>query len=73
MAHTHKICSNFKDPGVQYYAGNLFKKQRDEIEKIFMATPPPKPSYGRHNVTISTQQYQSVYFSRDNPCFDGES
>jgi len=43
-AHLFQQCNNFKDPGVQHYGGELFMKLRDQIDDIFLALPPPKPS-----------------------------
>ncbi|EAR92685.1 von willebrand factor type A (vWA) domain was originally protein (macronuclear) [Tetrahymena thermophila SB210] len=74
MAHNHKICTNFKDPGVQGYGGNLFNKQRDQIEKIVMSIDPPKPSYrSSGNVQINSALYTSYYYDPNNPCFEGNS
>lgn len=46
-AHLGEQCNNFKDPGVQHYAGQLFGDLRDEIDATFMTLPPPKPSRPR--------------------------
>lgn len=43
-AHDNKQCNNFKDPGVQFYGGSLFRKIREFAEEIFCNLPPPKPS-----------------------------
>jgi len=43
-AHLFQQCNNFKDPGVQHYGGALFMQLRDQIDDIFLALPPPKPS-----------------------------
>jgi len=43
-AHLFQQCNNFKDPGVQHYGGELFMQLRDQIDDIFLALPPPKPS-----------------------------
>merc|ERR1712224_298393 len=44
LAHLHQQCNNFKDPGVQHYAGPLFSEIRDAADEIFLELPPPKPS-----------------------------
>jgi hypothetical protein len=49
FAHKLQMCNNFKDPGVQHYGGELFRKLRDEADEIFCKLPAPKPtarSYG---------------------------
>lgn len=43
-AYDAQQCNNFKDPGVQTFGGELFKKIRIEIDDIFNNLPPPKPS-----------------------------
>eukprot|EP00732_Lithocolla_globosa_P003985 Lithocolla_globosa_v1_NODE_3438_length_1668_cov_44.847489.p1 type:complete len:497 gc:universal NODE_3438_length_1668_cov_44.847489:57-1547(+) len=43
-AHFLQLCNNFKDPGVQIYGDDMFRKLRDELEDIFMKLPPPVPS-----------------------------
>ncbi|KAL4453933.1 hypothetical protein ABPG74_003816 [Tetrahymena malaccensis] len=74
MAHNHKICTNFKDPGVQGYGGDLFNKQRDQIEKIVMSIDPPTPSYkSSSNVQITSSLFTSHYYDPNNPCFEGNS
>ncbi|KAL4497817.1 hypothetical protein ABPG72_000572 [Tetrahymena utriculariae] len=74
MAHNHKICTNFKDPGVQGYGGNLFSRQRDQIEKIVMSIDPPKPSYkSASNVQINSALFTQHYYDPNNPCFEGNS
>ena len=44
LAHLYQICNNFKDPGVQHYASELFSDTRDRLDNIFITLPPPKPS-----------------------------
>ena len=43
-AHANQICNNFKDPGVQKYGGDLFRKIRDVADDLFSRLPAPKPT-----------------------------
>lgn len=43
-AHLLQQCNNFKDPGIQFYGGEIFHELRDKIEDIFVKLPPPTPS-----------------------------
>eukprot|EP00500_Bicosoecida_sp_ms1_P004821 CAMPEP_0203814586 /NCGR_PEP_ID=MMETSP0115-20131106/5372_1 /ASSEMBLY_ACC=CAM_ASM_000227 /TAXON_ID=33651 /ORGANISM="Bicosoecid sp, Strain ms1" /LENGTH=621 /DNA_ID=CAMNT_0050723467 /DNA_START=34 /DNA_END=1896 /DNA_ORIENTATION=+ len=43
-AHQLQVANNFKDPGVQFYGGTLFRKERDEADATFCRLPPPSPS-----------------------------
>jgi hypothetical protein len=47
FAHRLQQCSNFKDPGVQCYGGDLFKGIRDDADDVFNNLPAPKPSVKR--------------------------
>jgi len=79
-AHLLQQCNNFKDPGIQNYGGELFRRVRDEADDIFCKLPPPKPSIQkpppssvRSNVTrVSAPVSMSYYNSPSNPCFDGD-
>jgi hypothetical protein len=44
-AHVLQQCSNFKDPGMQHYGGELFRDVRDVADDRFNELPAPKPSY----------------------------
>lgn len=46
-AHQLQLANNFKDPGVQFYGGSLFRKERDDADAIFVRLPPPEPSRAR--------------------------
>jgi len=43
-AHKFEYTNNFKDPGIQAYGGDLFKKLRDSADEAFNKLPPPEPS-----------------------------
>jgi len=44
FAHQLEQCNNFKDPGVQFYGGELFKRTQEAADDIFNQLPPPTPS-----------------------------
>lgn len=70
-AHMMQQCNNFKDPGVQGYgSGSLFNHVRDQLDKIFVSLPPPKPS----RATSKTQAPATMagYYSSSAPCFAGQ-
>ncbi|KAJ1555656.1 hypothetical protein HK405_014971 [Cladochytrium tenue] len=72
-AHCLQICNNFKDPGVQVYAGQLFSRLRDEINEIFLQLPAPKPSrraYGTGAAPAAPINMASFY-DRNGGCFAG--
>jgi hypothetical protein len=53
-AHQIQHCTNFMDPGLQSYRGELFKRVVDEGGKIFVELPAPKRSTNRG---ISSSSY----------------
>mmetsp|Transcript_28743 Transcript_28743/g.37726 ORF Transcript_28743/g.37726 Transcript_28743/m.37726 type:complete len:759 (+) Transcript_28743:142-2418(+) len=73
QAHLLQQCNNFKDPGVQHYAGRLFSEIRDVADDAFCKLPPPKPS----RVTVSRRSAapvsMSYYNNAANPCFAEDS
>jgi Mg-chelatase subunit ChlD len=46
LAHSHgaEVCTNFKDPGLKHYGGDLFKRLQDQLESVFLTIPSPKPT-----------------------------
>jgi hypothetical protein len=52
-AHLDQQCTNFKDPGLQNYGGELFESLRDRIDDIFNKLPPPTPSRATSNSSQS--------------------
>jgi hypothetical protein len=43
-SHALEVCSNFKDVGLQGYAGPLFEKMQQIGDEIFCKLPAPKPA-----------------------------
>jgi len=43
-AYYNQQCNNFKDPGVQLFAGNLFNQIRIIADNVFCMLPAPKPT-----------------------------
>jgi hypothetical protein len=39
-----EVCANFKDPGLQNYAGALFSKLQEIGDDAFSKLPPPQPA-----------------------------
>merc|ERR1711998_514873 len=86
-AHELQQCNNFKDPGIQDYAGALFSTIRDRADDIFNSLPPPvasRPtsSYGgsrrsglfsRSSAPSAPPASMASYNSSSAPCFHGES
>lgn len=79
-AHTHQMCNNFKDHGVQFYGGRLFKEIRDATDQKCLELPPPTPSSGcatRGGIpstqpTITRTQMQQTYNNPSGGCIAGE-
>lgn len=69
QAHRLEQCNNFKDPAVQFYGDDKFRKVRDEIDLIFDQLPAPKPSksisysYSSSSSYGFTPSYSSSYRS----------
>lgn len=82
-AHELQQCNNFKDPGIQDYAGNLFSVVRDTADDAFNSLPPPVPSatnsrnsvYGNstsRSLAPSAPISMSAFNSSSAPCFHGD-
>jgi len=78
-AHRLQITNNFKDPGVQGYAGKTFDRVRDVCDDLFLSLPPPTPLHIKEFAKITGQQpaqsnvQMSSYYSAAAPCFSGGS
>ena len=75
-AHSLQLTNNFKDPGVQHYAGPLFCDIRDMADDIFIKLPLPTPSNrvypSRGGVSQSSIPVNmSSYHNSGGTCFAG--
>jgi hemerythrin len=43
------MCTNFKDPGLQLYGGELFRALQNSMDTVFINLPPPVPSIPQYN------------------------
>lgn len=75
-AHQLQLCNNFKDPGVQFYGGDLFRHLRDAAEEVFLTLPPPTPTashsrreggYAAPRPAVNMQSYHNS----STTCFEG--
>lgn len=79
MAHMQRVCINFKDPGLQHYGGNGFRKLRDQFEKLFLSIEPPKPSRKAPPPSVNVPQdnfacmSMSRYLDTRSVCFSGST
>lgn len=64
-AYNFQQCNNFKDPGVQVFAGNFFNQFRDKAEDIFNSIPLPTGTGGYVNARD--------YMNSSVPCFKGNA
>ncbi|WP_411023018.1 hypothetical protein, partial [Salmonella sp. s51228] len=72
-AHLLQQSTNFKDPGLQHYGGNLFGQVRDGADEIFIKMPPPKPTIKPTTAVSAPLTSMHRYHSRGAPCFSGDS
>ncbi len=78
-AHRHMITNNFKDPGVQPYAGKLFTDIRKRLDEVFVSLPAPKPIHLRQMAKlgfVAPQGHRSqprvrmnAYYNARGACF----
>lgn len=85
-AHNNEMCTNFKDPGLQFYGdgdddNTDWKDFRSEMDKIFCSMPPPTASCRQQSYSSYSSSYSapaplanmSSYYDSNGDCFTGES
>lgn len=68
------MCTNFKDPGIQLYGGELFKKLQSTFDTVFIHLPPPVPSiqkYDQHG-NLHVVADMNSYYDYQGGCIHGE-
>ena len=69
-AHLNQQCNNFKDPGVQHFGGQVFQKNRDALDTIFLALPAPEPSIkSAANIQVNNM---ANYYNAGGGCIAGD-
>lgn len=74
IAHRIEMSTNFKDPGLQFYGGDLFKSLQDSIDTIFIKLPPPEPSIKKYDANGNLKQIYSMddYYDVGGGCIHGK-
>ena len=73
-AHATQTCVNFKDPGIQFYAGEELKSIIEEINQLIAQMAPPRPSQTARATRAAPTSGAAVNASYNNssgPCFLG--
>jgi hypothetical protein len=73
-AHVLQQCSNFKDPGMQHYGGDVFREVRDVADDRFNELPAPTPSYsdyGRGSFSAAAPAYAPINMATFNNAAGG--
>lgn len=81
-AHQLQQCTNFKDPGVQVYGGELFNTVREEADDLFVKLPPPSQKVdsfdwgawgdaGAAPPAAAAAVDMRMYYNRGGGCFGG--
>jgi len=77
-AHAQEQCNNFKDVGVQFYGGDMFKDLQSSLEQVFLSLPSPTPSKPVYDysssgvqVAVATPVDMNNFMNRSGVCFDG--
>lgn len=68
------MCTNFKDPGVQIYGGELFNKLQNTFDTVFINLAPPVPSikkYDEHG-NLHVVANMNSYYDYEGGCIHGD-
>lgn len=75
-SHMMQQCSNFKDPGLQVYGGEIFKALQERADDIFVALPPPVATspvatrgMGGTRVAAAAPVNMARYYNAQGGCF----
>jgi len=68
------MCTNFKDPGLQGYASDLFRENEGKIDTIFIKLPPPTPTIKKYDAKGNVHQVNNMagYYNRHGGCIHGD-
>lgn len=68
------MCTNFKDPGLQGYASELFRLNESNIDTIFIKLPPPTPTIKKYDPKGNVRQVNNMagYYNRGGGCIHGD-
>lgn len=68
------MCTNFKDPGLQGYASELFRSNESNIDTIFIKLPPPTPTIKKYDPKGNVRQVNNMagYYNRGGGCIHGD-
>lgn len=74
IAHENEMCTNFKDPGLQLYGGELFKTLQNTMDTVFINLKPPVPSIKKYDAhgNLKVVQDMSNYYDYEGGCIYGE-
>eukprot|EP00919_Chromeraceae_sp_WS-2016_P024652 GHVR01058237.1.p2 GENE.GHVR01058237.1~~GHVR01058237.1.p2 ORF type:complete len:100 (+),score=3.05 GHVR01058237.1:6126-6425(+) len=69
-----QICTNFKDPALQKYGGEMFATFQNQMDTIFIKMAPPKPSAKKKKDVVYKPQpvNMKAYYNNYGGCIDGE-
>lgn len=74
IGHENEMCTNFKDPGLQLYGGELFKSLQGTIDTVFIHLTPPIPSIKKYDAqgNLLVVDNMNNYYDQYGGCIYGE-
>lgn len=69
-----QVCTNFKDPALQLYGGDLFNKYQNQMDTVFIKMAPPKPSAKKEKNIVYKPAPVNMksYYNYQGGCIDGD-